>query len=125
MADATSAFFNDLAQRGQVPALERTSGTLRFDLERDGGIQHWHVEMRRGTVAVSDSDADADCIIRTTGSLFDDLATGRANALASALRSELDIAGDPGVLVRFQRLFPPPTKRKIQSSARTVGKRRG
>lgn len=125
MADATSEFFDHLAQRGSVPELERTSGTLRVDLERDGGIQHWHVEMRRGTVAVSHSDADADCVIRASGSLFDDLATGRANALASALRSELDIAGNPGLLVRFQRLFPPPTKRKIQSSARTIGKRRG
>jgi hypothetical protein len=125
MADATSEFFDQLAQRASIPALERTTGSIRIDLERNGGIQHWHVEMRRGSVAVSHSDADADCIIRTTGSLFDDLATGRANALASALRSELDIAGDPGLLVRFQRLFPPPTGRKMQASARTVGKRRG
>ena len=45
--------------------------------------------------------------------------------MAAALRNELTIEGDPGFLVRFQRLFPAPTGRRMPSSARTVGKRRG
>jgi putative sterol carrier protein len=113
MADATSEFFGRLAERGTVPALQRTTGSLRVDLERDGQVEHWRVEVRRGAVAVSRSDADADLVVRATGSLFDDLTTGNANAMASALRGELGVSGDPGILVRFQRLFPPPTARTI------------
>jgi len=125
MADATAAFFERLAERGTAPELQRTTGTLRVDIERDGRVDHWRVEMRRGAVTVSRSDADADLVLQASGSLFDDLASGRANALASTLRGELGVSGDPAGLVRFQRLFPPPTGRKMQASARTVGKRRG
>ena len=125
MPDPTATFFARLAERGHEPALRRTAGSVRIDIDRAGTLEHWRVEMNRGSVAVSHSDADADCVIRANASLFDDLAEGRANALASSLRSELDIDGDPGMLVRFQRLFPPPTGRKMQASARTVGKRRG
>lgn len=125
MADATSAFFDRLAARGTVPELQRTTGTLRVDIDRDGRIDHWRVEMRHGAVVVSRSEADADMILHASGRLFDDLASGRANALASMLRGELGMSGDTAGLVRFQRLFPPPTGRKMQASARTVGKRRG
>ena len=125
MADATTAFFERLAARGAVPELQGATGTLRVDIERGGRTHHWRVEMRRGTVAVSRSAADADLVIHASGSLFDDLASGRANALAATLRGELGVSGDPAGLVKFQRLFPPPTGRKMQPSARTVGKRRG
>ena len=43
---------------------------------------------------------------------MDDLVSGRANAMASTLRDELVLSGDPNVLVRFQRLFPNPTGRR-------------
>ena len=125
MADATSEFFDQLAQRGPVPALERTSGTLRVDLERDGGIQHWHVQMHRGSIAVSRiRRRTPTASFGPPGACSTSSPAGRANALAAALRGELAIEGDPALLVRFQRLFPPPTGRKPHS-ARTVGKRRG
>ena len=127
MADATSAFFDHLAQRGSVPALERTSGSVRFDIDHDGQVAHWRLDIRNGTVEVSQSDdaADCDCVIGTSAKLFDELASGKANAMAAGLRNELTMEGDPGFLVRFQRLFPAPTGRKMPKSARTVGKRRG
>ena len=74
---------------------------------------------------MSRSGDAADCVIGVPAKLFDELATGKANAMAAALRNELTIQGDPGFLVRFQRLFPAPTGRRMPSSARTVGKRRG
>jgi len=125
MADATTEFFDRLAQRGTAPELERSTGTLRADVERDGKIDHWRVEMHRGAITVSRSAADADLVLTATGRLFDDLASGDANAMASVLRGELGVSGDPSGLVHFQRLFPPPTGRKVKASARNVGKRRG
>ena len=125
MPDPTSAFFEALAERGHIPALHRTTRTLRVDVDRAGTTDHWRLDIRRGTVAVSRSEADADCVIAATGSLMDDLVSGRANAMASTLRDELVMTGDPNVLVRFQRLFPDPTGRRKTAAARTVGKRRG
>lgn len=125
MADPTSEFLEGLAQRGRIPALQRTSRTLRVDVDREGRTDHWRLDIRRGTVAVTRSGADADCVIAAPGELMDDLVTGRANAMASTLRDELVLSGDPNVLVRFQRLLPNPTGRRKTAAGRTVGKRRG
>jgi putative sterol carrier protein len=125
MPDPTEGFFAGLAERGELPALRRTSGSVRIDIDRDGEVAHWRLDIKSGEVAVSHSGAPADCVIGTPAKLFDELATGKANAMAAALRNELSIEGDPGFLVRFQRLFPAPTGRHMRSSARTVGKRRG
>jgi len=126
MADGTAEFFDRLAERGVVPGFARTSGSVRFDLTRGGQIEHWRVEFRRGAVAVDRGADAADCVVRTDASTFDDLASGRANVMATLLRGRLEADGEPELLTRFQRLFPAPTKRKMTaSSARTVGKRRG
>ena len=125
MADATAEFFERLAEGGTVPGFARTTGSVRFDLTRDDKTEHWRVEFRRGAVTVSHAPDTADCVIRTDASTFDDLASGRANAMAALLRGQLQADGEPELLIRFQRLFPAPTKRKMTASARTVGKRRG
>ena len=125
MADATAAFFERLADRGSEPGLARTTGSVRFDLTRDDKTEHWRVEFRRGAVTVARAADAADCVVRADASLFDDLALGRANAMAALLRGQLQAAGEPELLIRFQRLFPAPTERKMTASARTVGTRRG
>ena len=76
------------------------------------------------SITVSHADGAADCVVRADAALFDDLVRGEANAMASILRGRLVAEGDPALLIRFQRLFPAPTKRKMTASARTVGKRR-
>ncbi len=126
MADVTTEFFERLREREHEPMLGRTNGSLRIDLHRDGLVERqWRVEVRRGALTVSQEAGPADCIIRTEAHVFEDLARGHANALAATLRGELELDGDPAMLVRFQRLFPAPTGRKRTSSARCIGRRRG
>jgi ubiquinone biosynthesis protein UbiJ len=124
MVDRTADFFERLAERGREPRLARTTGSLRFDL---GGAdaEPWRIEIRRGAIDVSRAAGAADCVVRAEAGLFDDLVRGQANAMASILRGRLVADGDPALLIRFQRLFPAPTGRKMTASARTVGKRRG
>ena len=125
MATATSEFFDGLAGRDLGPGFARTTGSLRFDLTTGDTTEHWRVELRRGAVAIARTDGPADCVVRTDASVFEDLARGRANAMAALLRGQLRADGDPEFLILFQRLFPAPTERKMTASARTVGKRRG
>ena len=125
MADPTTDFFEGLAGHSREPRLARSTGTIRFDLDDGERSDHWRVEIRRGGLTVERDEGEADCVVRADPSLFDDLVTGRANAMASILRGRLVAQGDPALLIRFQRLFPPPTERTMTSSARTVGKRRG
>ena len=126
MADVTAEFFDRLAERGTVPGFGRTTGSVLFDLTRGDRTEHWRVAFKRGAVTVDRNADAADCVVRTDASTFEDLATGRANVMATLLRGRLEADGEPELLTRFQRLFPAPVKRKTTaSSARTVGKRRG
>ena len=125
MVDRTADFFEGLAERGREPRLARTTGSLRFDLGGGADAEPWRIEIRRGAIDVSRAAGPADCVVRAEAGLFDDLVRGQANAMASILRGKLVADGDPALLIRFQRLFPAPTGRKMTASARTVGKRRG
>ena len=71
MPDPTAAFFARLAERGQEPALQRTSGSVRIDIDRDGKVTHWRLDIRNGVVEVSQSGEAADCVIGGSAKLFD------------------------------------------------------
>jgi putative sterol carrier protein len=124
VVDATAAFFDRLGERGHEPLLGTASGTIRFDLRSGPRTEHWLVEMRRGTLAVSQANVPADCILQVERSEFDEIASGHLNAMAAALRGVLEIEGNPGLLVRIQRLFPAAEDHHVASSARTVGRQR-
>jgi hypothetical protein len=108
VSDATAEFFERLGRQGHEPLLERTSGTLRFDIRRGRSTERWFVAVARGDVEVSHAAAGADCTVRAGGELFDGIASGGVNAMAALLRGALLVEGDQRLLVRFQRLFPDP-----------------
>jgi putative sterol carrier protein len=112
MADATTEFFDELAARGHEPVLAKATGTLRFDL-RNGGArpERWLITITKGDVAVSHKNAKADCVVRADRALFDCIASGEANAMAAFLRGAVEIDGDRGLLLAFQRAFPGPPRK--------------
>jgi putative sterol carrier protein len=112
MTDATTEFFEALAARGHEPALAKATGTLRFDL-RDGGAraERWLITISKGDVAVSHRNARADCVVRADRTVFDRIASGQTNALAAFLRGAMDVEGDRGLLLAFQRAFPGPPRK--------------
>jgi putative sterol carrier protein len=109
-ADPTATFFEGLAKRGHEPILTHTSGTLRFELRSGRRTEYWYVTIKKGDVAVSNTNEEADTVIRCARALFDDMATGRANATAATLRGVLQAEGNLGLVMSFQRLFPGPPK---------------
>jgi putative sterol carrier protein len=108
LADATAVFFDELARRGHEPLLGDAVGSIRFELVGDGHVETWRVGVDAGAVSVSRAEGDADCVVRGAKELFDGIATGEVNAMAALLRGALAFHGDPELLVRLQRLFPPP-----------------
>jgi putative sterol carrier protein len=105
MTDATTRFFEELAQRGHEPRLENASGSLRFDIANGRTTAHWFVSIDKGNVAVSRSGDAADCTILASRTVFDGLASGKASAVAAVLRGTLSIEGDWRLLVLFRRLL--------------------
>jgi putative sterol carrier protein len=112
MTDVATEFFEQLEARGHEPVLEKSTGTIRFDIKDGKRTARWLITIQKGDIAVSRRNAKADCVVRVDKALFDGMATGRANPMAAVLRGELTAEGDVGLLASFQRLFPGPPRRK-------------
>jgi putative sterol carrier protein len=119
MADATAAFFGELGGRGHEPLLKKASGTLRFDLRDGRRVDRWLVAVTKGDVTVSHRNVAADCIVSSDKALFENVASGKTNAMAALLRGAIGVEGDVQLLVLFQRLFPGPprTRKRRRTSA--------
>jgi putative sterol carrier protein len=121
VTDPTAEFFDELGQRGHERLLQKVTGSARFDIVHGAKTARWLVAINKGDIAVSRKNAAADCVIRADRALFDQIATGKKNAVAAVLRGELTIEGDVRLLVLVQRLFPElarPKKRRPAGHAR-------
>jgi hypothetical protein len=119
--DAIERFFAGLAGRGVEPLLKGASGTLRFDLANGSRVDRWYVSVTKGDVEVSHRNAAADAVIRADRGLFERVVGGRVNATAALLRGVLEVDGDLGLLMLFQRLFPgPPRARRRSTTTRAT-----
>jgi len=123
MGDATTEFFDDLAQHGHRSMLEKVKGTMRFDLRDGDRTDRWLVTIDKGDVAVSRRNAKADCVLKADKQLFDSIASGGDNAMAALLRGAISVEGDPQLIVLFQRLLPgPPSSRHPRAAAGSAGR---
>jgi len=106
MPDQTAEFFDELGRRGHEPLLGRVTATIRFDLEREHGVDHWLLTITRGDLRITRENRDANAVIRTTKALFDRFVTGEAYMYAAWVRNELILTGDLGLGRLFQRIVP-------------------
>jgi putative sterol carrier protein len=109
---STSEFFDALAERGYEPMLEKVDGAARFDVVDNGRTERWLVTIEKGQIRVSRTNARAATVVRSDRRTFDQAAAGKLNVMAAVLRGEIGIEGDLRFLVRLQRLFPRPGKRR-------------
>jgi putative sterol carrier protein len=107
MENIIRRFFEGLA--GPRPGIPRTiSGTLRFDLQDDKGREQWLVTFDKGVVSATESDAPAECVVRTDKETFAAILEGRANAMAALLRGVMDVEGRTLLMVIFRSLIAAP-----------------
>ena len=121
MADATTEFMNGLGRRGPDPLLRKVNETVRFDLTSGEKTDRWLVRIANGDVNVSHKGGAADTVIRADREVFDRLARGEANPVASVLRGDVAWEGAWRNLVAIQRLFPGPqaaSRRRPSGSAK-------
>jgi len=123
MTDETSEFFDRISQPMPRPSMGGVTATLRIDLDRGKATEHWLVTINKGNISVSNKNVKADAVMHTDKEIFDRLARGEANAMASVLRGLVAIEGDQKLLIIFQRLFPGPPKARAAQSTMTQGAR--
>ena len=115
-SDAITEFFAELGRRGHEPLLENASGSARFDVTGGKRTERWLLTIDKGDLAVSRTNAAADCVVRVDRAAFERAVKGKFNLMAAALRGELTIDGDPRLLVLLQRLFPRPSRLRRRPS---------
>jgi putative sterol carrier protein len=108
--DPVALFFENLVSKGHEPLLHHASGTLRIDLQTEEGVERWFVTMTRGDVTVSHRNTRADATMRMDRKLFEGMVRGVVNLGAALLRGVLQIDGDLGLVMAFDRLFPGPRR---------------
>jgi putative sterol carrier protein len=116
-SDSIAEFFTELGNRGHEPLLEQTKGSARFDVSDGKRTERWLLTIDRGNLKVSRRNAAADCVLRVDRPSFERAVTGKLNLMAAALRGEIAVGGDPRLIVRLQRLFPRPSRRRRSSAA--------
>lgn len=109
MADATQEFFQGLARQGHDPRLRVIDeGSVRFDISRDGQVDHWLVAIDGGDIAVTRQATGGDAVVEADRAVFDRIARGEAYFLTTVLRGEATVAGSSRLFAVVRRLFPPP-----------------
>jgi putative sterol carrier protein len=104
MAETAREFFTDLAAR-TAGGSERTRGltaSYRFDVE---GAGSWRVDVDDGSVAVSESDGPADCVIAVPEDLFLRIVSGRQSPMGAFLMGKIRVEGDTGLAMRLKDIF--------------------
>ncbi|MER7461251.1 SCP2 sterol-binding domain-containing protein [Micromonospora sp. NPDC126480] len=109
MSNPTDSFFAALGRRGHEPLVEEATGTVRFDLDYDRGVDRWFLVLDRGDLRVSrNEDRDADCTVRGSRASFDRVVRGESHIYAAWVRNELRAEGDIRLARLVQRLMPGP-----------------
>jgi putative sterol carrier protein len=99
---AAKEFFDTLPSRADESKLAGMSNSYLFDIEGEG---QWHVEVRDGTIQVTDGDGDADATITTSAETFDKIIAGEQNPTTAYMTGKLKIKGDMGAAMKLQKLF--------------------
>ena len=112
MTDATTEFFHSWRRVGTNRCWRRPRARSASTSANGGArAERWLITIDKGDVAVSHKNAKADCVVRADRALFDGIASGEANAMAAFLRGAVEIDGDRGLLLAFQRAFPGPPRK--------------
>jgi putative sterol carrier protein len=104
MPETAKQFFDDLAAR-TAGGSERTRGltaSYRFDVE---GAGSWRVEVDDGSVAVSESDGPADCVLAVPEDLFLRIVSGRQSAMGAFLMGKIRVEGDASLAMRLKDIL--------------------
>jgi putative sterol carrier protein len=95
-------FFEQVPGRVSAEQARRLDASYRFDVE---GAGSWRLEADGERVVVTESDAPADCVIRTDEATFLGIVGGRKGAMGAYMTGKIRVEGDLGLALRLRDLF--------------------
>jgi putative sterol carrier protein len=95
-------FFDTLESRVDPAKTAGMNNSYVFDIE---GAGKWKVDVRDGSVHVTEGGEDADAVITTSEETFERIASGEQNATSAYMSGKLKVKGDMGAAMKLQKLF--------------------
>ena len=99
---AAKEFFDGLQTQADPAKLAGMTNSYVFDIEGEG---QWFVDVRDGTLSVSEGGGDADATISTSAETFEKIMAGEQNPTTAYMTGKLKIKGDMGAAMKLQKLF--------------------
>lgn len=98
--------FDQMPSRFSKDAAKGLNAVFQFDLSGDGGGK-WHVAINNDQCQVKEgAHSSPNITISMTAQDYLDMVTGKANGQMLFMSGKLRIAGDMGLALRLQSLFP-------------------
>jgi putative sterol carrier protein len=94
--------FDGLEERIDPSRAAGKQVTYRFDI-RDAGS--WRLELANGAVSVTESDADADCVVETTEDVLLRIVSGDQNPTLAYMTGKLKVRGRTDLALGLRDLF--------------------
>jgi putative sterol carrier protein len=95
-------FFESLESRVDESKTGGMNSSYLFDI---AGAGKWRVDVRDGTVSVTEGEGDADAIISTSEETFTKMVSGEQNPTSAYMTGKLKVKGDMGAAMKLQKLF--------------------
>src|SRR5215210_6826663 len=95
-------FFESLETRVDASKTAGMTNSYLFDID---GAGRWKVDVRDGSVNVTDGGDDADVTISTSEETFDRIAARELNPTTAYMSGKIKIKGDMGAAMKLQKLF--------------------
>jgi putative sterol carrier protein len=95
-------FFEQVPERVGPEQARALDASYRFEID---GAGSWRLEADGDRVAVSESDAPADCVIRANEATFLGIIEGRQSAMSAYMTGKIRVEGDLGLALRLRDLF--------------------
>ena len=102
MAETARELFEGLEGRIDPARTRGTTASYRFDV---GGAGSWHVAVDDGKVAVTESDAPADCVIRASEENLLRIVSGELNPVTAYMTGRVRVEGALTLATRLRDLF--------------------
>ena len=102
MAESVREFFESIERRLDPSKTAGATASYRFDID---GAGSWHIDVDDGRVTVTESEADADCVIQASEEHFARIIRGEANPMTAYMTGKLKVKGDVGLALKLKEFF--------------------
>jgi putative sterol carrier protein len=100
--ESAREFFKSLPGRVDPGRARALGGSYRFEVD---GAGSWRLEADGDRLVVTESDAPADCVIRTDERTFLRIVAGEQSPMGAYMTGKVKVEGDLGLALKLREVF--------------------